>query len=92
MSLIFGSAIKNSRFNDVDVLLVYDKNKAKEVNKIKAEIRSSGLIEQPIRYVDIIEKDAFLNKDDKIFYNILSDCTVSYNAEKYVGLIKTCRK
>ena len=92
MSLVFGSSIKNNKFNDVDVLLVYDKKKTKEINKIKSEIRNSRLIEQPIRYVDITEKDLYLNKDDKIFYNMLSDCLVSYNAEKYVEVIKKCHK
>src|SRR3989338_11567458 len=73
MGLVFGSSIKNSKFNDVDVLLVYEKNKTKKINKIKEEIRNSHLIEQPIRYVDIAEKDILLKKNDNIFYNILSD-------------------
>jgi len=90
--LVFGSSIKNNNFNDIDVLLVYDKKNSKKINKIKSEIRNSQLIEQPIRYVDVTEKDIYLNKDDKIFYNMISDCLVSYNAEKYVGVIKKCHK
>jgi len=92
LGLIFGSSIKNNKFNDIDVLLVYDKNKTKEINKIKAEIRNSRIIEQPIRYIEITEKDIYSNKDDKIFYNMISDCLVLYNAEKYVEVIKKCRK
>ena len=91
-SLIFGSSPRTSKFSDIDVLLVYDRKNTKEVDKIKDEIRNSHLIEQPIRYVDITEKDIYSNKDDKIFYNILSDCLVLYNAEKYVKVIKKCRK
>jgi len=92
LSLIFGSSAKSSKFNDIDVLLVYNKNKTKEINKIKADIRNSKLIEQPIRYVDITEKDVYTNKNNKIFYNILSDCLVSHNAEKYTEVIRKCRK
>lgn len=92
MGLVFGSSIKSSSFNDVDVLLVYEKNKARAIHKIKEEIRKSQLIVQPIRYLDITEKDILLNKNNKIFYSILSDNLVFYNAEKYVGVIKKCRR
>ena len=92
IGLVFGSSIKNSRFNDVDVLLVYDKNRTKEINKIKDDIRKSHLIEQPIRYVDIMEKDILLNKNDKIFYNIMSDSLIFHNSEKYVEVIRKCRR
>jgi len=91
-SLVFGSSAKSNDFNDIDILLVYDKKNSKKISKIKSEIRNSQLIEQPIRYIDIEEKDIYLNKNDKIFYNMISDCLVSYNAEKYVGVIKKCRK
>lgn len=90
--LVFGSSVKNSRFNDIDVLLVYEKDKSRKINKIKEEIRTSQLIEQPIRYVDIAEKDILLNRDDKIFYNILSDSLIFYNPEKYVAVIRKCHK
>lgn len=92
LGLVFGSSIKNSEFNDVDVLLVYKKNKARYINKIKEEIRNSQLIEQPIRYMDITEKDILLNKKDKIFYNVLSNNLIFHNSEKYVEVIKKCRK
>ena len=90
--LVFGSSVKNTKFNDVDVLLVYEKNKTKDVNKIKDEIRKSHLIEKPIRYLDIAEKDIVLNKNDKIFYNILSDSLIFHNSEKYAKVIKKCLK
>lgn len=90
--LLFGSSIKSSKFNDVDVLLVYSNNKSKEIKKIKEEIRNSQLIEQPIRYVDITEKDIFSNKDDKIFYNIMSDNLIFSNPKKYIEVIKKCHK
>lgn len=90
--LIFGSSAKSSNFNDIDILLVYDKKNSKKINKIKSEIRNSQLIEQPVRYIDVTEKDIYLNKNNNVFYNILSDCLVSYNAEKYVEVIKKCRK
>ncbi len=91
-SLVFGSSARNSTFNDIDVLLVYDKKNSGKIRKIKSGIRNSQLIEQPIRYVDVAEKDIYLNKDDKIFYNMISDCLVSYGAEKYVEVIKRCHK
>ncbi|MEK6921987.1 MAG: hypothetical protein AABX82_08910 [Nanoarchaeota archaeon] len=92
LGVIFGSSIKNNTFNDVDVLLVYDNKNAEKIKKIKEQIRKSQLIEQPIRYVDITEKDIYLNKDNKIFYNILSGNLIFHNAEKYVEVISKCHK
>ena len=92
MGLIFGSSIKARDFNDIDVLLMYNTEKSKDVKKIKDEIRKSELVEKPIRYVDITEKDILLNKEDKIFYNILSESLVFYNSEKYAEVVIKCRK
>lgn len=92
LGLVFGSSIKTKDFHDIDVLLMYDPDKAKEVRKIKDEIRKSGLVEQPVRYVDITEKDVLSNKEDKIFYSIMSDNLVFYNPKKYVEVIKKCQK
>lgn len=92
MGLVFGSSIKTKDFHDIDVLLMYIADKSKEVKKIKDEIRKSGLVEQPIRYIDITEKDTLSNKEDKIFYNVLSDSLVFHNPEKYVEVIRKCRK
>ena len=90
--LIFGSSIKNKEYNDIDVLLIYNKNKRKEIRKIKEEIRKSQLVEKPIRYADLTEKDIHTNKNNKIVYNMISDNLIVYNAEKYVKMIKKCQK
>lgn len=92
MGLIFGSSIKASDFNDIDVLLMYNAEKSKDVKKIKDEIRKSELVGKPIRYADIAEKDILLNRDDKIFYNILSESLVFHNPEKYAEVVRKCRK
>jgi len=92
MGLVFGSSVKTRDFNDIDVLLMYDAEKSRDINKIKDEIRKSGLVEKPIRYVDIAEKDILLNKEDKIFYSILSESLVFHNPEKYVEMVRKCRK
>ena len=92
VGLIFGSSINTKDFNDIDVLLMYDMKKSKDIKKIKDEVRKSELVEKPIRYVDIAENDILLNKEDKIFYNILSESLVFHNPEKYVEVIKKCRK
>ena len=92
MGLIFGSSINTKDFNDIDVLLMYDAEKSKDIKKIKNEIRKSELVEKPIRYVDMAEKDILLNKEDKIFYSILSESLIFHNPEKYVEVIKKCRK
>jgi hypothetical protein len=92
MGAVFGSSIKSSDFNDIDVLLVYDKKESRNVNKIKEEIRNSQLLEKPIRYVEISENDILLNKEDKIFYRIISENLIFHNPEKYVKVIKKCRK
>ena|SRR3989338_42302 len=92
MGLIFGSSIKTKDFNDVDILLMYDAKKSNDIKKIKDEIRKSELVEKPIRYVDIAEKDIALNKNDKIFYSILSESLVFHNPEKYVEVVRKCCK
>lgn len=92
LGLVFGSSINAKDFHDVDVLLVYDAGKSREIAALKEEIRKSQLVEQPIRYVDISEKDILANKDDKIFYSILSDSLVFHNASKYVEVIRKCRR
>src|SRR3990167_317467 len=90
MGLVFGSSINTKDFNDVDVLLMYDIEKSKDIKRIKDEIRKSELIEKPIRYIEITEKDVLLNKGDKIFYNMLSENLVFNNPEKYVEVVKKC--
>ncbi len=92
MGLIFGSSIKYKDFNDIDVLLMYSTEKSKDIKKIKDEIRKSELVEKPIRYVDIDEKDIVMNKEDRTFYSILSESLVFHNPEKYVEVIRKCRK
>src|SRR3990167_6358465 len=52
MGLVFGSSVKTKDFNDIDVLLMYDAEKSRDIKKIKDEIRKSELVEKPIRYVD----------------------------------------
>src|SRR3990167_2558936 len=92
LSVLSHSVKKIKDFNDIDVLLMYNAEKSKDVKKIKDEIRKSELIEKPIRYVDIAERDILLNKEDKIFYNILSESLVFHNPEKYVEVVRKCRK
>ena len=92
IGLIFGSSLKTKEFNDIDVLLVYDNNKKKEIENIKTGIRKSHLIEKPIRYMDITKKDILLNKEDKIFYDIISNNLVFHNPEAYVEVIRKCHK
>ncbi len=92
MGLVFGSSVRTRDFNDIDVLLMYDAGKSKDIKRIKEEIRKSGLIEKSIRYVDITEKDILLNKEDKTFYSIMSDNLVFYNPEKYAEAVRKCRR
>ena len=92
MGLVFGSSINTKDFNDVDVLLMYDIKKSKDIKRIKDEIRKSELVEKPIRYIEMTEKDVLLNKEDKIFYNMLSENLVFNNPEKYVEVVKKCHK
>jgi len=92
MGLVFGSSIKTKDFNDIDVLLMYDVEKSKQIKKIKDEIRKSELVEKPIRYVDITGKDILSNKEDKIFYNILSESLIFHNPEKYAEVVRKCSK
>ena len=92
LGAVFGSSIKKKEFNDIDVLLVYEAKRSNEIKKIKEEIRKSELIEKPIRYLDITEKDILSNKEDKVFYSIISENLIFYNPEKYVEMIRKCRR
>ena len=92
IGLVFGSSIKDKDFNDIDVLLVYDKKMSSKIKKIKEDVRKSELIEKPIRYMDIAEKDMLANKEDNVFYSILTNNLIFHNPEKYVGVIKKCRR
>ena len=92
MGLLFGSSLKMKDFQDIDVLLVYSPSQTKEIKKIQEEIRVSGLVEKPLRYVEISEKDILRNRKNKIFYHILSDSLVFHNSEKYVEVIQKCQK
>jgi hypothetical protein len=88
LGCVFGSSIKQSKFNDIDVLLIYDKKKEQDIKKIKDSIRKSRLVEKPIRYVELAESDLEKNKDNDVFYNILSDSIVFYNPGKYIEVVK----
>lgn len=90
LGIVFGSSIKREDYRDIDVLLVYNKEKSKNVSRVKEEIRKSQQVEKPIRYVDITPKDIIKNKEDKVFYSIISDSLVFHNPEKYVEVIKKC--
>ncbi len=92
MGLVFGSSLKIEEYSDFDVLLMYKTEKSKEIKKIKEEIRKSELLEKPVRYVDITEKDILANAKDKTFYNIISDSLIFYNPEKYVEVIRKCHR
>ncbi len=92
LGFVFGSSIKSKTFNDIDIFLMYKKEKSEEVNKIKDEIRKSQQLQQPIRYLDITEKDILKNIKDKVFYNILSDNLIFHGSEKYAGVIKKCHR
>ena len=88
LGLVFGSSVKTENYNDIDVLLVYDNKVSSEIKKIKEEIRKSELMEKPIRYMDMLEKDMLSNKDDRVFYSIMSENIIFHNPEKYVDVIK----
>lgn len=91
LGFVFGSSIKSSKYNDIDVFLMYDKRKESDVKKIKDSIRRSEQVEKPIRYVEVTEKDIEKNKDDKVFYNILSENLIFYNAGKFIEVVKCLR-
>lgn len=91
MGCVFGSSVKSDKFNDIDVLLVYGKRKEADIKKIKDSIRKAELVEKPIRYVEITEKDIEKNKDDRVFYSILSESIIFHNPAKYIEVIQCLR-
>ncbi len=91
LGLIFGSSIKSEKFNDIDVLIVYDKKKKATINKIKENIRKAELLEKPIRYVEMAEKDILKSKDDEVINSILSENLIFHNSSKYIEVIQCLR-
>jgi len=91
LGCVFGSSIKSSSYNDVDVLLVYDKKKAQMIKRIKREIMNSELVEKPITYVEMTEKDIAKNTENKAFQSMMSDNLIFHNASKYIEVIKCLR-
>ncbi len=87
---VFGSAIKRTDYNDIDIILVYEPENAEKIRKIKDSIRRSQLIKKPIRCVDMTEQDILDNKDDPVIQNMLSDNIIFKGAEEYARL--RCRK
>ena len=94
MGMVFGSSIKTKDFKDIAVLLVYGEKKTAEIKRIKEEIRKSGLIEKPIRYIEMTPKDLVLNlnKKDRIVYSIMSENLIFHNPEKYVEGVRRCHR
>lgn len=92
LGLLFGSSIKSPNFQDIDILLMYSKSNTKQIKDIKEEIRKSQLIEKPIRYVDIRQEDIEKNKENNIFYNILSENIIFHSPTTYIKIIQTCLK
>ncbi|MBU0615626.1 MAG: hypothetical protein KJ601_06040 [Nanoarchaeota archaeon] len=91
LGCVFGSSIKSDNFNDIDILLVYDPGKQKEIKTIKDSIRKAELVERPIRYIELTEKDIKKNKDDEILYKVLSENIIFHNAGKFIELVRCLR-
>ena len=85
---VFGSSIKHDKFNDIDILLIYNKKMKTKINKIKTIIRKSELIEKPIRYMEISKKDIKKNLNNDVFYKIISENLIFHNSSKYIEIIK----
>ncbi|MBD3209418.1 MarR family transcriptional regulator [Candidatus Woesearchaeota archaeon] len=92
LGLLFGSATTSTAYNDVDVLLIYEKSKKAAVNTIKNQIRQADLIDKPIRYVEMTPKDIQKNKDDHTFYNIMSQNIIFHNPTAYIEAITWLRQ
>ena len=90
LGLVFGSSIKRKNFNDIDVLLVYDKKNTQKIQDIKKSIIKSQLVDQPIRYVEITDQDIERNKDKPVFYSMLSESLVFYNPDNYIDAVERC--
>jgi predicted DNA-binding transcriptional regulator len=90
LGLIFGSSIKTINHNDIDVLLMYQKKKSRQIKSIKEAIRKTQLVEKPIRYIEITEEDIGKNKADKAFYGMIADSLLFHNPEKFVEVVTRC--
>jgi predicted transcriptional regulator len=92
LGLVFGSSIKSTSYNDIDIFLMYDKKKTQTIENIKEEIKNSELVEKPIIYVEISEKDILENKENKAFQSLISDNLIFHNPSKYIEVIKWLRQ
>ena len=62
------------------------------LKKFKDCIEMGLIFGSSIKVRDFNDIDVLLNKEDKIFYNILSESLVFHNPEKYAEVIRECRK
>ena len=88
MTILFGSSTYSKKYNDIDVLLVYNKRKKKDMDLIKLEIRKISTISKPIRYTEITLEDINKNLEKLTMYNMLTNNIIIHGSEKYIEVIK----
>lgn len=89
--IFFGSAINTEDYNDIDIMMVYDKKDTKKIEEIKEKIIISEILDKPIRYLDLTEQDIKKNLNNKAFYSALSYNIILHGAEKYTEVIKNVK-
>ena len=85
--LLFGSAVHSKNYRDIDVLLMYEKKNKAKIAKIKENIRAEGLLEKPVHYVDMSFDDLEKNKNNPVFYPMLSNNIILQHAAAYAKVI-----
>lgn len=87
--MIYGSAIKNyAQAEDIDIMIVMDKDDAKEVNKLvnkKEEVLPKKLHSIIMVQQDLLEN---LKKRNKAMVDIVKNAVVLYGQEKYVEIMQ----
>ncbi|MBN2422825.1 nucleotidyltransferase domain-containing protein [Candidatus Woesearchaeota archaeon] len=87
--LLFGSVLKKPKTaNDIDLLLIMNKDKNKQVNEIIKE--KNTILIQKIHPLKQTEKDFIKNfkKNNKVLLTAVKEGIVLHGYEKYVELIK----
>jgi len=85
--IMFGSSIKNySASKDIDIMIIMNKEDAKEINNILKE--KEKILPKPIHAIKLTHNDLLNNIKKEAMIDIIRNGIVLYGENKYVELIK----
>lgn len=88
IGILFGSVIKGKESNDIDVLLVLDGVKSREINQKVEEIKKINLKYLHTVMQTKVDIERNLSSGDRVLLNILETGLVAFGYEKLIGVVE----